>query len=47
MDDKKNLENNLDKYGEVIPTEFTWITPQEQQKKAEELEHLSDKNSSS
>lgn len=32
------------KYGEQIPSLFSWITPEEQKKKANELGHMTDEN---
>ena len=42
----KNSYKNLDKYGERVPTQFAWLTQDEQKEKAEKLENLDDKNSS-
>lgn len=31
------------KYGEQIPSMFSWISPDEQKKRAEKLEHITEK----
>lgn len=44
--DKKNKREKEDatKYGEFIPSYFTWITPDEQKKTVSELENMTDGN---
>lgn len=39
---KKNIkEEKTTKYGEQIPSQFAWITPEEQKNKADELNKIS------
>ncbi|MBR2704590.1 MAG: hypothetical protein IKE91_03880 [Clostridia bacterium] len=38
--ENKNGDNK--KYGEQIPSLFSWLTPEEQKKRAKELEHITD-----
>ncbi len=44
--DKKDKREKEDatKYGEFIPSYFTWITPDEQKKTVRNLENMTDKN---
>ncbi|CDF58934.1 hypothetical protein [Thermobrachium celere] len=44
----KKDEYNLNLYGEMVPTEFAWMTPEEQRKRVEEIEEkLKQKNNKS
>ena len=43
-DQKLAKNNKTTKCGEQIPTQFSWITPEEQKKKAEELNKITKKN---
>lgn len=44
--DKKEKREKEDgtKYGEFIPSYFTWITPEEQKEEAKKLENMTKKN---
>ena len=45
MKDKNNNQiNSVTKYGEQVPTLFSWILPEEQKKRAEKLEHITEEN---
>lgn len=35
--------NKITKYGEQVPTLFSWISPDEQKKRAEHLEHITER----
>ena len=39
----KGNREDATKYGEFIPTFFTWLTPKEQKEKAEEMENMTKK----
>jgi len=43
----KNNYKNLDKFGERVPTQFVWLSPEEQEAKARRMEELDDEHSSS
>lgn len=42
--DRNNKKKNTTQYGEFISSFFSWITPTNQKKRAEELENISKKD---
>ena len=43
LENKKNKSEDATKYGEFIPTCFTWISINEQKRKTEEMENMTKK----